>query len=399
MHNIMADHAERIRFYQQKHGHAAVEKFLETCMSLDNLIDYLALPYDSRPLENPDEIDVKEDKKCGDCSGCDRSEKGRSELEDEDFKFRANQKYMDPFINPPEAIKKAKEREERRNKINKKKFPSIPQRDILRFVIKHGEGMEDWQRDILSIVREEAYYFAPQRRTKIMNEGWASYWHSHIMEDHGIAAREDLTVYAQTNAGVLAMPPGQINPYALGVLLYRDIEERWNQGRHGLLFETEKEVAKREAWDTGAMKGRKEMFQARATLDDVEFIRRYMSDDFIEDQLFYRFALDKRDDWYKIEDRDPEKIRRSIMDPLFNGGEPFIEIENGNFRNSRELLLRHTSYDGTVLDMEKMNDAMKALYEVWGRRVNLATVIDDKKVIVSYDGKFKMKKIKGSDDD
>ena len=92
--------------------------------------------------------------------------------------------------------------------------------------------LKPWQRDVLSIIRDEAYYFAPQAQTKIMNEGWATYWHSTIMTRHGMAD-SDLICYADHCAGTLAGSRTRLNPYKLGVELYRDIEDRWNRGAFG----------------------------------------------------------------------------------------------------------------------------------------------------------------------
>ncbi len=83
---------------------------------------------------------------------------------------------------------------------------------------------------MLEIIREEAYYFVPQRQTKIMNEGWATYWHSKMMTEKVLDASEIID-YAENNAGVMATAPGRLNPYKLGVELYRYIEERWNKGQ------------------------------------------------------------------------------------------------------------------------------------------------------------------------
>ena len=88
------------------------------------------------------------------------------------------------------------------------------------------------QVDVLSIIREEAYYFAPQGQTKIMNEGWASFWHSTIMTRQGLTAAEVVN-YADHHSGTMASSPTQLNPYKLGIELLRDIEDRWNRGAFG----------------------------------------------------------------------------------------------------------------------------------------------------------------------
>ena len=89
------------------------------------------------------------------------------------------------YINPPEFLDAEQRKKLDETRRGRARFPEpSPQRDVLLFLLEHAP-LRDWQRDILSIIREEAYYFAPQGQTKIMNEGWASYWHS---QDHDRSA-------------------------------------------------------------------------------------------------------------------------------------------------------------------------------------------------------------------
>ncbi len=106
---------------------------------------------------------------------------------------------------------------------------------MLLFLLDHAP-LTHWQRDVLGIVRTEAYYFAPQGQTKIMNEGWASYWHSTIMTTRTLHPSE-LVDYADHHSGTMATSPGRLNPYKLGIELFRDIEERWDKGRFGPEYE------------------------------------------------------------------------------------------------------------------------------------------------------------------
>ena len=92
-----------------------------------------------------------------------------------------------------------------------KKFPEQPERDVLLFLLEHAP-LERWEHDVLSIVREEAYYFAPQGQTKIMNEGWATYWHSTIMTAEG-ARRPPRSSTTPTTTPARSPPsPGSSTP-------------------------------------------------------------------------------------------------------------------------------------------------------------------------------------------
>src|SRR5262249_45424589 len=147
----MANHATRVRKHIERHGIEKVEAFIDVCLTLDNLIDPQS-PYivrRSRPIS-----DYKRDDETREVP-----------------RLRAKS-YMDKFINPPSFIELQKKKmDTEREKV--KKFPEHPERDVLLFLVEHAP-LENWERDILEIIREEAYYFAPQGMTKIMNEGWAT---------------------------------------------------------------------------------------------------------------------------------------------------------------------------------------------------------------------------------
>jgi len=97
--------------------------------------------------------------------------------------------YMDRYINPPHLLKSDRAELDRQEEEKKTRFPARPMRDIMLFLL-HNAPLEDWESDILSMIREESYYFAPQGQTKILNEGWASYWHSTIMTRYVLQADE-----------------------------------------------------------------------------------------------------------------------------------------------------------------------------------------------------------------
>ncbi len=135
---------------------------------------------------------------------------------------------MEDYVNPRGALQAEMDRLEAEERKKVSRFPSEPEKDILLFLLEHGK-LEPWQRDVLAIIRDEAYYFAPQGQTKIMNEGWASYWHSTIMCERTLTDSE-IVDFADHHSGTTAMPPGSFNPYKVGLELFRDIEDRWNKG-------------------------------------------------------------------------------------------------------------------------------------------------------------------------
>ncbi|MEZ4662581.1 MAG: SpoVR family protein [Caldilineaceae bacterium] len=139
-------------------------------------------------------------------------------------------------------------------------------------------ALEPWQQDIVAIVREEALYFAPQRQTKILNEGWASFWHSTIMTRH-VLSPDELIDYADHHSGTLATSPGRLNPYKLGIELLRDIEDRWNRGAFGPEYEACTSQAERANWDRQLGLGREKIFEVRRIYNDIGFIDEFLTRD------------------------------------------------------------------------------------------------------------------------
>src|SRR5687767_13265140 len=185
----MANHATRVRSYIDRHGVENVEDFIDACLSLENLID----PH-ADFIERRDRKDWRD---------------GHREPEETAPVPRLPSKsYMESYINPPAFLEAQKAKIAERAK-RKRKVPEEPQRDVLHFLIEHAP-LENWERDVLSIVRGEAYYFAPQAMTKVMNEGWASFWHSTIMTQKALTDSEVID-FADHHAGTLAMTPGRLN--------------------------------------------------------------------------------------------------------------------------------------------------------------------------------------------
>ena len=158
----MANHGNRVRSHTDRHGVDEVENFIDACLSIEDLIDIHSPFIKRREDAIPSHFKNREPDE-------DKTKVGRFIAKD----------YMDQFVNPPaqlaaeaDRIKKEKEQD--------KAFPEKPERDVTWFLLNHAP-LKPWQVDVLSIIRDEAYYFAPQGQTKIMNEGWASYWHSTIM--------------------------------------------------------------------------------------------------------------------------------------------------------------------------------------------------------------------------
>lgn len=358
----MANHGTRIRRYIERFGEDRVEEFIDAALSLENLIDYHSVfsPNRRKPVVNFEE---------------DESPATVRKL--------PSKNYMDRFINPPEFMKQQQRKlEEAQEK--RKRFPEQPEKDVLLFLIENAP-IENWQRDVLSIVREEAYYFAPQALTKIMNEGWAAYWHSKIMTEKCLGDGEVID-YAEHHSGVLSTRPGSINPYKIGVELYKHIEERWNTGRFGPEYDLCDDIEKKKNWDLKLGLGRDKIFEVRKVCNDITFIDSYMTEEFCAEKKLFTFAFNPQANQYEIASRDFQQIKRAMLFRLTNMGAPVIRVVDANHKNRGELLLKH-AHEGMDLDVAEGKDTLQSLCKVWKRPVHIQTLVGDAPKLLSFDGK------------
>jgi stage V sporulation protein R len=363
--DAMANHAVRINNLIDRVGHEPVEDFVDLCLSLENLIDYHA-PFIRRP-EAQTIIPVTEDEPP------DVMVEG----------LHVERPYMQHYINPPDFLQAQREKlETERNR--SRKFPENPQKDILLFLLHHAP-LERWQHTILEIIRDEAYYFAPQGMTKILNEGFASYWHSQIMTQR--AARDsEIVDFADHHAGVVATSPGRLNPYKLGLELLRDIEDRWNKGKFGKEWEECDDIEAKRNWDQGLGLGRQKIFEVRRFHNDITFIDEFLTPEFALEQKLFTFQYNRETDLYEIASREFEEIKRKLLLRLTNFGQPFIYVEDANYGNRGDLYLRHR-HEGIDLRLDYARDTLRNIHRIWTRPVHLETVIDDKRRLLAFDGR------------
>jgi stage V sporulation protein R len=229
--------------------------------------------------------------------------------------------------------------------------------------------------------------------TKIMNEGWATYWHSYMMTRYHLKAHE-LVTYCDHHSGTLATAPGHLNPYKLGVELFRDIEERWNKGRFGKEYEECENIERRRTWDTGLNKGREKVFEVRRVHNDVTFIDEFLTPEFVDRFQLYHYRLDPATGRMVAVTHDFQKIKQQLLFQLTNHGQPYIYVVDGNYNNRGELYLAH-KHLGVDLDIKYANECLKNLHKLWRRPVHLQARIDDDMMLFSCDGdSIRQQKIK-----
>jgi stage V sporulation protein R len=217
-----------------------------------------------------------------------------------------------------------------------------------------------------------------------MNEGWASYWHSTIMTRQGLTAGEVIN-YCDHHSGTMASSPTRLNPYKLGIELFRDIEDRWNRGAFGKEFDDCDDYTRRRKWDSQAGLGREKIFEVRRIHNDLTFIDEFLTLDFVRQHRMFKFGYNESAEYYEIESREFPKVKRQLLANLTNIGRPQIAVRDGNYLNRGELFLEHT-YTGVELEMDYARDTLQNLYRLWSRPVHIETVLENTVTTLSFDG-------------
>ena len=412
----MANHATRIQRHVDRYGAEALEAFIDCCLSLENLIDphrpFMRRQNEEGPMgaktlsstlfpshgkgsweEGHGEVSrfsveegQSEDADSVDWEG-EREDQGTdtfSDVDDERVHPRhlRSKGYMDTYVNPPDFLK-ARAEEMKAKRKEKKRQPEAPEADVLLFLIEKAP-LKNWQRDVLSIAREEAYYFLPQVQTKIMNEGWATYWHSRMMTEK-ILTDGEIIDYADHHSGTLDGSRLRLNPYKLGLQLFRDVEDRWNKGRFGKEYEECDDLAIREKWDKQLGLGREKIFEVRRLYSDLTFIDTFLTEDFCRRHKLFVYAKDEGGRTWAIQSRHFLQIKEILLNSLTNLGQPLIRVMDGNFENRGELLLFH-QHEGQDLKWDFAKDTLANIHRLWKRPVHLETSREEEKIRLSFDG-------------
>lgn len=322
--------------------------------------------------------------------------------------------------------------------------------DVLAYLLKHGkqynedlgraEEYEDWQSTVLEILRREAYYFAAQRMTKIMNEGWAALWESIMMTSEGYAEPDEIVQYADKQSKVLNAPG--LNPYKIGMEMWQYIENRTNrrevadkllrvegvtwrnfhtevnfdtvmnlleeyrdhddpcERNYSLLrrqnkgflqeisqdqlqkisrymFDDDRYESIEEAvQDVNYESGWEKMREIRETHNDITFIDSFLTNEFIQSQEYFAYEFNPQDEQFEVSGTDLDAVKKKLLLQITNGGKPTITAEDNNYNNSGELLLKH-QYNGVPLDVSQAKQVLERVFQLWGRPINLKTIDKD----------------------
>ena len=216
------------------------------------------------------------------------------------------------------------------------KFPLEPQDDVLKFITSYGR-LEEWEKQVIEIVRRESLYFMPQIETKIMNEGWASYTHYNILKSLNLPQTLHLEFIKRHN-DVIAAIPGRLNPYYIGFKLFEDIEKRY---------------------------GKDKIFEVRKIERDNSFLRNYLTEEMCNKLGLFEYEQ-KGYDYVVSEVSDNEgwkKIRDNLVNDTGINGLPYIRVKDLNLKTF-VLTLEHV-YDGRTLERSYARETLKNLYKLW----------------------------------
>ncbi len=373
--------SRRFKEYEARYGQNEVEKIIDAGMSIQ---------WHQNPdpfFEEQDEEVVRERLMAFERAQLERFEDVKSKFKKQETKEEVEQI------------------EKRLEKLSAK-TPPEPTHDLLNYIIKKSpKPLKPWMVDVLTVIRNQARSLAPNRKTKGLDEGWATYWHVRIMrrlfneklltegefstslkaEEHGVFNKFNASVTQESKAG--------FNWYRIYLALFENIKERWDKGQFGREYEEERNAFKHSRWDTAVGLGNQKIFQVRSFYSDRMAVEEFFTDEFIrEQQLYIWMGLpgDNGEVVYVIAEDDPEVIREILKNQFTYYGVPLVKVENGNYNSQNQLLLKHV-WNGYELDKKYLNATLDKVYYLWGKKVFLGTIVDGKEAEISFTHEKKQK--------
>ena len=255
------------------------------------------------------------------------------------------------------------------------KQPHKPQHlDLLEFLLEHSEFLNKeenrWMKSVIEVIRNTALYFQPQIRTKILNEGWASYWHEQLfLTDDRISGHE--IDFAIVNAKVTSMPRVGLNPYALGMRLFYFLEQRVREGKISVDYQLEQDRQKRQNFLEGDQNGRDFLFHLRQNYSDSMFISEFIDQDFVDaNKLFVagKRINRQRMSWeYYVKSKKAADYKEMVLGSLYHP--PSVEIGT----TADGLLYLNHRFEGKPLVRDYIGGTLLGVEYLWGKPVMLDT--------------------------
>lgn len=279
---------------------------------------------------------------------------------------------LEASVRPPDPFQ-AIHRREPSPEPDVSRTPPVPDEDLLLFLRDHNPRLADWERDLLTIVHEEAQYFIPQIETKIMNEGWASFWHKRILDHLDLPQAIHLEFLVRHNQVVRPIP-GQVNPYHLGLKLWEHIERVGDDPT----------PEERERLPPGRT-GRDLLFETREVDRDASFLRRWLDAPLMRELDLIRYEPRGEDLVVShVSDEDGwQTVKQTLISNVGMGAVPVIRVIDADFTGNRTLRLEH-AHDGRDLHLESAERTLAYVYRLWGRDVTLETVVAGKRTALTF---------------
>ncbi len=305
-------------------------------------------------------------------SEADRIAKAAARLEHEQKNFNDIWRTL-PTVEEPESD--VEEREEAVRNIK------LPEENLLYFIEKASPVLKPWQRELVRIVRNISQYFYPQKQTKVMNEGCATFVHHYIMNslyERGMLSEGSMLEFMHSHSSVVFQPDfddprySGINPYALGFAMMEDIkricehptdeDREWFPAIAGL-------SARGGDW-------RDALKDAWANFRDESFILQYLSPTVMRRMRMFALSDNAKESHIDVEAIHDDRGFRALRERLssmydLGAHEPNIQVVSADLEGNRRLTLRHTVHNGRTLDTKTRDEVLWHVHRLWGHEIKL----------------------------
>jgi stage V sporulation protein R len=264
-------------------------------------------------------------------------------------------------------------------------FPAEPEENVLYFVEKHSPRLAPWQRELVRIVRKLSQYFYPQVQTKVMNEGWATFWHYTLvnrMYDKRLINDAFMFEFLHHHTNVVTQRGFDqqgyhgINPYALGFAMMSDVRR---------MCEHPTEEDREWFPDLAGTDWQKQLDFAMRNFKDESFISQYLSPKLIRDLRLFVVADHEGESELTVDsihdDHGYRRVRRMLAEHYRRENRlPEVQVARYNRDSDRSLVLRNQIYRGRELDEREADEVLRHLGRLWGFQVKLESVDDQGRV-------------------
>lgn len=257
----------------------------------------------------------------------------------------------------------------------RKRFLEEPEENVLYFIEKNAPNLPQWKRETIRIVRKLAQYFYPQMLTKVMNEGWATFWHYTILNEmysRGLVTDGFMLEFLHSHSNVIYQPSyNQLNPYALGFAIFQDIKRICENP-------TKEDIEWFPEW-AGNKDWIKTLKWAAYNFKDESFILQFLSPKVIRDFRLFHIIDDDKNPTYVVNAIHNESGYKTVREMLslqhnINNLIPNIQVVDVDVWGDRHLQLEHYTTHRHSLEHD---DALKTLYYLgylWGYEVRMRTI-------------------------